>query len=169
MFKHVFSRAASCSQKTSYRAMASVSSSTEITTRGNQILATSSNASFPYPANLLIQVRIKIAQEAEKVLISLEQRKVPIEETVLSQVETVRGKVLDLEYSNILGSRATGRVLSDFTWGMDPQLGFISEDESRDNLAAELRDITTGLVREVNQIISLVESRKSTVCASIGN
>ncbi|KAJ3021685.1 UNVERIFIED_CONTAM: hypothetical protein HDU68_009511 [Siphonaria sp. JEL0065] len=144
------------SARGSSRGMANASNNTTPTS----ILASASSASYPYPANILIQVRIKIVQEAERVLVALEKRKVAIEDPILNQVETVRSKVLALEYSDILGKRSMGQVLNDFTWGMNPALGLVSEEEARDNLVAEMRDITEGLVREVNQIVALVEGKR---------
>ncbi|KAJ3289544.1 hypothetical protein BCR33DRAFT_781065 [Rhizoclosmatium globosum] len=120
------------------------------------IISSNSNSTFPYPANIFIRARVLIVQEAEKLLESLEERKVPIEEAVLGQVETLRGKVLNLETS-ILGSE--GKVLKDFTWGMNPDGGLISEEDSREILVAEVHEMKEGLIREVNQIVSLVEGK----------
>ncbi|KAJ3096059.1 hypothetical protein HK100_005655 [Physocladia obscura] len=114
---------------------------------------------LPYPANILVSARIMVAQEAHRMINTLAVMKVPIEDEVLCQVEAVRGKVEWLE-TGILGS--DGQRLIDFTWGMNPRDGFVSEEEARDGLVAELNDVHAGLVREVNQIVGLISAGRET-------
>ncbi|KAI8829616.1 hypothetical protein BJ741DRAFT_622451 [Chytriomyces cf. hyalinus JEL632] len=122
------------------------------------ILKNSNSISFPYPINILIRARVTIVKETLQVLESLESNKEPIEEPILNRVETVRSKVLNLETS-LLGDQ--DRCLKDFTWGMNPALGLISEEEAREGLVVELHDIKDGLVRELNQLVA-IGTQKST-------
>ncbi|KAJ3263801.1 hypothetical protein HDU77_009955 [Chytriomyces hyalinus] len=122
------------------------------TTSSLDILKTSNSISFPYPINILIRARVTIVKETLQVLESLESNKEPIEEPILNRVETVRSKVLNLETS-LLGDQ--DRCLKDFTWGMNPALGLISEEEAREGLVVELHDIKDGLVRELNQLVAI--------------
>ncbi|KAJ3392911.1 hypothetical protein HDU80_010791, partial [Chytriomyces hyalinus] len=128
------------------------------TTSSLDILKTSNSISFPYPINILIRARVTIVKETLQVLESLESNKEPIEEPILNRVETVRSKVLNLETS-LLGDQ--DRCLKDFTWGMNPALGLISEEEAREGLVVELHDIKDGLVRELNQLVA-IGTQKST-------
>ncbi|KAJ3068013.1 hypothetical protein HDU98_008806 [Podochytrium sp. JEL0797] len=157
MFPHSLVRSANVNRATSVLCQAR-SLASHVENPLPSIVASVSQKRFPYPANNLIRVRILYAQQAHDVLDDLQTRKVPIDESILSDVEAVRTKVEGLD-TNILG--ASGRVLRDFTWGMNPEYGLVSEEESRETLVAEMRDIRQSLVREVNQLVAFVETRRS--------
>ncbi|KAJ3352591.1 DnaJ sub C member 7 [Entophlyctis luteolus] len=113
----------------------------------------------------MVSARILLIQETDAVLKSLDAEKVPIDESVLDTVERVRARVLALETS-ILGRAGSALRCADYTWGMHPAHGLVSDDDAREALVTELSDARAGLVREVNQIMRVVDARDKATAAA---
>ncbi|KAJ3305381.1 hypothetical protein HDU76_005020 [Blyttiomyces sp. JEL0837] len=103
---------------------------------------------LPKPLPSMISLRLNFIRKVEVLTDKLQARKVAITD-VLDDLDAVRLQVMELG-TQILGER--GRTIKDFTWGMDPSMGLVDEEESREALMDELTEMKAGLVREVGQL-----------------
>ncbi|KAJ3113911.1 hypothetical protein HDU96_002788 [Phlyctochytrium bullatum] len=125
-----------------------------------QTMTTATNILLPFPIPQLIKQRLLLHKKCKElrhdIIVPSETTRELDEDTFLT-FEGLLGDVRSALFSGHTGLKAAGEAsittLEDPTWGLDPAMGLVTEDEARAHLAQELEDMEDALVREINQLV----------------
>jgi hypothetical protein len=115
---------------------------------------------LPSPLPYMISQRLDLITQLQTFQTDIKRGKKGLNSETFSDFETLRDKVLSVRhirpFTRIPSPTVSQEpVLKDPTWGLDPEMGLVDEQEAVDYLVCELGDMQEGLVREVGQLVVL--------------
>ncbi|KAJ3106061.1 hypothetical protein HDU97_007064 [Phlyctochytrium planicorne] len=118
-------------------------------------IAMAANLVLPFPIPALINQRLLLHKRCQALLleITVPENMRDLDSELFGDFETLHADVKASLFSSTLAEDSVMSSLSDPTWGLDPVMGLVTEDEARSHLGEELRDIQRILVREINQLV----------------